>query len=196
MVSNPSRRPFVFVANHIVLDFINTVNARPTFTRDDLAAPDDVVEWASAAGLGGAQCRRGDLGAADLDDAVALREHLYGVFGPIAAGREPHAGAVTYVTDRAADAIRSSELIRGTSGFELAWSRRSFESIAHELADEALRLLRSPDARRVGACDGCGWLFLDTSRAHARRWCAMNACGARHKMRRYHQRQVDAASIL
>jgi len=58
--------------------------------------------------------------------------------------------------------------------------------------DEAMALLRGPAIARLGACAGCGWLFVDTSRAHARRWCSMNACGVRDKMRRYHQRQVDA----
>ena len=202
MVSNGSRRPFVLVANHVVLDFTNTVNARPTFSRDDLAHPDDVVDWACAAGLvegsvhSGVLEMRRHVGATELDEALALRENLYQVFGPIATGREPRAGAVTYVSRLAADAIRSSLLIQGEAGFVLAWSPNTFESFVHRLADEALQLLRSPEARRISACDGCGWLFLDTSRAHGRRWCAMNTCGARHKMRRYHQRRVNATGIV
>ena len=197
MVSTRSRRPFVLVANHIVLDFTNTVNARPMFTIDDLADTDDIVDWACAAGLidNRVQQTRLGAGATGVADAVALRECLYGVFGPVAAGREPEAAAVACVTHRAADAIRSARLISGDSGFELAWCPDVVESIAHRLADEALQLLRSPAVQRIGACDGCGWLFLDTSRARGRRWCAMNACGARHKMRRYHQRQVNATSM-
>ena len=163
MVSNGSRRPFVLVANHIVLDFTNTVNARPTFSRDDLAHPDDIVDWACAAGMveglvegsadGGVQEMRRHVGATELDEAVALRENLYGVFGPIAAGREPRAASVTYVSQRAADAIRSSRLIRGEAGFALAWPPNSVESLVHRLADEALCLLRSPEARRGSAPD-------------------------------------------
>ena len=33
------------------VDFVNTVNGRPTFTRDDLATANDVFEWAIAARL-------------------------------------------------------------------------------------------------------------------------------------------------
>ncbi|HEY0521347.1 MAG TPA: ABATE domain-containing protein, partial [Ilumatobacteraceae bacterium] len=51
MSSSLGRRPFDFGANHVVLDFINTVNARPTFTRDDLRDPDDLVQWSVEAGV-------------------------------------------------------------------------------------------------------------------------------------------------
>ena len=126
---------------------------------------------------------------------VALREGLYRVFGPIASGDEPDPAALAFVTQRAAHAIGSGLLIRGEPAYRLAWEADSLESVANWLADEAVQLLRSTTARRLGACDGCGWLFLDTSRAHGRRWCSMNVCGVRDKMRRYHQRQVEATSI-
>ena len=195
MVSISPRRPFEFIANHIVLDFTNTVNGRPNFTRDDLACLDDVVDWACAAGLvdGTADVVRGGP-PSGLDRAFALREGLYRVFGPIAAGREPQPAAVAFVARRAADAMRIGQWARGVSGYEPRWSPTSVESICHRLADEAVQLLRSPATARIGACDGCGWLFLDSSRARARRWCSMDVCGARHKMRRYHQRQITATS--
>ncbi len=198
MVSDTAPRPFEFIANHIVLDFTNTVNARPKFTRDDLVRPEGAVEWACAARLvdPGVPQTRLAVGSADLNAAVALREGLYRVFGPVAAGGEPDSGALAFITRRAADSIRSGVWIRGESGYELSWEPDSFQSVAHWLADEAVQLLRSARARRIGACDGCGWLFLDTSRARGRRWCSMNVCGARHKMRRYHQRQVQATSIV
>ena len=191
MVGNPSRRPFEFIANHIVLDFINTVNARPSFTRDDLTCVDDVLEWAIAAGASKGQRRAPGLAAAQgFSAAVELREGLYRVFGPLASGREPQQAALAAVTRRGADAICHAEWHRHTSGFEPAWRDDSIESLCNRLADAAVQLLRSPVLAHVGSCDGCGWLFLDTSRAHARRWCSMSACGARDKMRRYHRRQA------
>lgn len=44
---------------------------------------------------------------------------------------------------------------------------------------------------RVGQCAddrGCGWLFLDLSKNHSRRWCDINDCGNRAKQQRYQQR--------
>ncbi len=196
-----SGRPFEFVANHIVLDFINTVNARPVFSRDDLTCAADVVNWAHAAGvLLDHQCDAQDLRhtagvTSEFEAVVDLRERLYQVFGPIVSGHEPSGAALSAVTRRAADALRSAKWQRHESGYEPHWTDGSIKSVADRLADEAVGLLRSHAVERIGSCDGCGWLFLDVSRAHARRWCSMNVCGVRHKMRRYHQRQsatVDA----
>jgi predicted RNA-binding Zn ribbon-like protein len=174
----------------VVLDFTNTVNGRPTFSRDDLRGPDDLFDWAASAGMipeFSGSVRDGD--AARFQAAIALRENLYRVFGPIAAGGAPHEAALSAVTRRAAQAMRSSVWSRGGAGYEPHWAQSSIDAICDRLADEAVQLLRSPTITRVGSCAGCGWLFLDVSRAHARRWCSMNVCGVRDKMRRYHQRQ-------
>ena len=198
MVNSPARRPFEFVGNHIVLDFTNTVNARPHFSRDDLSSAADVADWALAAGLLDRQAgiASGTDRSSGLDGVVGLRECLYDVFGPIAVRGEPSDEALTAVAGHAADALRTTQLVRDDRlGYRTRWSLNSFESLRHFLADEAMQLLRSPAIARVGSCDGCGWLFLDTSRAGARRWCSMNACGARHKMRRYHERQSAVSSV-
>jgi predicted RNA-binding Zn ribbon-like protein len=39
----------------------------------------------------------------------------------------------------------------------------------------------------------CGWLFLDTSRGHRRRWCSRETCGNRAKARRHYARQQSSA---
>jgi predicted RNA-binding Zn ribbon-like protein len=194
-VSSPSRRrPFDFNGNHLVVDFTNTVNSRPLFTRDDLGNPDDVFEWAAAAGLptGDAAVNRVSTATADFEATIELREMLYRVLGPIAEGAEPDAEALAFVSRRAAAAITSAEWVKVGSRFRPHWSTCSLDAIGDRLADEAVALLRSPAIARLGACAGCGWLFVDTSRAHARRWCSMNACGVRDKMRRYHRRQANA----
>ena len=59
----------------------------------------------------------------------------------------------------------------------------------HGVADQA----GCPDAYlliggvQVGMCAGdrCGWLFVDTSKNHSRRWCDMKICGNRMKARRF-----------
>ena len=207
MASNPSRRPFDFGGNHLVLDFVNTVSGRPVFTRDDLIDADDVVAWADAAGLRIAaepvvsEMVQNDMQpsresrATQFRSAISLRENLYRVFGPIADGGAPHPQALAFVAQRAARAMRSAHWSGGVAGFEPQWPGDSIDEICDRLADDAVQLLRSPAIARVGSCAGCGWLFLDTSRAHARRWCSMNACGVRDKMRRYHQRQADVPSV-
>ena len=193
MTSGHRHRPFDFNGNHLAVDFINTVNARPAFTRDDLVSADDVFEWASAAGLptnGHSVNPQHDQ--REFEEIIELRENIYRVLGPMAAGDEPDAESLRSLSGRAASAIASAQWAQVGSGLEPRWSGCSLDSIGHRLADEAMSLLRGPAIARLGACAGCGWLFIDTSRAHARRWCSMNACGVRDKMRRYHRRQADA----
>jgi predicted RNA-binding Zn ribbon-like protein len=76
----------------------------------------------------------------------------------------------------------------------MVWPAANPVALQHALIGAAMQLLCSADVHRVKACDGCGWLFLDTSRAGARRWCSMAMCGARHKMRRYHQRHTTGVA--
>jgi len=194
-VSSPARhRPFDFNGNHLAVDFTNTVNARPFFTRDDVADSEAAFEWAAAAGLStnADPVKPVETTPADFEAFLELRENIYRMLGPIAAGVDPDAQALAFVSRRAAAAITSAEWVRLGSGFRPQWPAWSLDAIGDHLADEAVSLLRSPLIARLGACAGCGWLFVDTSRAHARRWCSMNACGVRDKMRRYHRRQATA----
>jgi predicted RNA-binding Zn ribbon-like protein len=197
VVALSAQRPFDFTANHLALDFINTVSGRPSYSRDDLTRVGDIFDWAEAAGL----VNHADRAAIDAGDqsqlraAVSLRESLYRVFGPIAQGEPPQPEALSFLARRAAQALRTSEWAQGPGGLEARWPEASIDAVCSRLADEAMQLVRSPDLSRVGSCAGCGWLFLDTSRAHARRWCSMNACGVRDKMRRYHQRRSSTMSL-
>lgn len=47
---------------------------------------------------------------------------------------------------------------------------------------------------RVKACTGgeCGFVFWDGSRNASRRWCDMQRCGSRHKMRSYRARSAPS----
>jgi predicted RNA-binding Zn ribbon-like protein len=129
----------------------------------------------------------------DLGRVLALRESVYEVFGPIAAGEAPRPEALAHVVATSAVAVQAASWLRTGAAYELRWPAQAARSVVHSVADAAVQLLRSPALARLRSCDGCGWLFLDTSRGGARRWCSMNACGARHKMRRYHERRSPRA---
>jgi predicted RNA-binding Zn ribbon-like protein len=53
------------------------------------------------------------------------------------------------------------------------------------VARSAAELLASADLDRVRRCpgEGCGWLFLDTTRNRSRRWCETAGCGNRAHVR-------------
>jgi predicted RNA-binding Zn ribbon-like protein len=61
------------------------------------------------------------------------------------------------------------------------------------IAQSAVELLTEGELRRIKQCPGagdCGWLFYDTSRNGTRRWCSMEGCGSRVKMRRQYARRA------
>ncbi|MGA5818512.1 CGNR zinc finger domain-containing protein [Kitasatospora sp. NPDC094028] len=57
--------------------------------------------------------------------------------------------------------------------------------LASTLARDAIALLTGPYADRLRECGAhnCRLIFVDTSRPGRRRWCSMERCGNRHKVR-------------
>ena len=53
------------------------------------------------------------------------------------------------------------------------------------VARDAIDLLTGPFSHRVRTCaaDNCSLVYVDTSRPGRRRWCSMDRCGNRHKVR-------------
>ncbi len=152
------------VGGHLALDFANTIEP----SREHLATPQDLTEWAA---------RHGVAGTGTLERARALRRAIYDVFRPIADGGEPDAPVLATLQAFYADAVAAARLT--PDGF--AWPDDALAPVAVAAVD----LLRSGSLDRLKVCAACPWLFLDTSRNHSRRWCSMDDCGARAKMRRY-----------
>jgi predicted RNA-binding Zn ribbon-like protein len=156
------------VGGHLALDFANTIEP----TREHLQTSQDLKDWAA----------RHDLaGTGSLVRARALRRAVYEVFRPIAEGAVPGADALAALQSFHADAVAGAQLV---PGYELAWN----DDVLGPIAVAAVDLLRTGPLDRVSVCAACPWLFLDTSRNHSRRWCSMDDCGARAKMRRYRAR--------
>jgi predicted RNA-binding Zn ribbon-like protein len=87
-----------------------------------------------------------------------------------------------------ADATTASNL----TGTPARWTLEALSpfDLARVLALHALDLLQTMPPDRLRRCDGdgCGWLFLDTTRNHSRRWCSSRDCGNRDRARRHYTR--------
>ncbi|HZW84341.1 MAG TPA: CGNR zinc finger domain-containing protein, partial [Nitrososphaerales archaeon] len=75
------------------------------------------------------------------------------------------------------------------------WARKGRftpEVLLYPLAQSAAKLLTSSDLVRVKECaneeQGCGSLFLDCSTQQTRKWCSMESCGTKVKLRKYYAR--------
>jgi predicted RNA-binding Zn ribbon-like protein len=62
--------------------------------------------------------------------------------------------------------------------------------LGQAIALSVAELVHRPDLSGLRRCDGdgCGWLFLDTTRNHSRRWCDPLDCGNRARVRSYTER--------
>ena len=83
------------------------------------------------------------------------------------------------------------EAVEGEYVCDWLIDKTALDGVLGPVAWSAANLLASNETRWVKMCGGeeCGWLFLDTTKNHSRRWCDMADCGSRAKARRYYRRK-------
>jgi predicted RNA-binding Zn ribbon-like protein len=187
------------VGGVLCLDFTNTINSRLYPEHDYLMQYSDLVGWAEKVGLlSPTQAvqlqkranKRGQEGTAAVNEARRIRELLYRLFSNAAKGSEPDKKDMNTLVASYAEAISHGEWTKADDRYKTNWKvDEAFDSVLWPIVHSAGDLLQSEDLRHVKECPGCGWLFLDTSKNQSRRWCSMNTCGVRDKMRRYHKRK-------
>lgn len=167
----------------LCLDFLNTVNAWPHPTRDDLLTPHDLRAWAGGSGLPLA----GPATPADVAAARTLRDQLLLVFVPVLRHDPPDGDAVQWLMAEVAGSTRTPETADPLPGqVDLRWPPPlSPSELRSSIAFSAVSLLVRGSLLRVKGCATCGWFFLDTSRNGTRRWCSMQYCGSQAKARTY-----------
>jgi predicted RNA-binding Zn ribbon-like protein len=197
------------------LDFVNTVGGRlpsgPTpatrsAVRDDkLTRYEDLLAWARhaallsekrARALARVARRRPREASGVLSRAVSTREALHRVLASLMRGRVPPARDLAALNAELA-AVRGQErLVPGRNGLQWrpAGTGSRLDSVLWPVWRAAAALLTSGDGSRLRECggEGCGWLFLDRSRNHSRRWCTMEDCGNVSKVRRFRKRRRRA----
>jgi predicted RNA-binding Zn ribbon-like protein len=165
-----------------------------------LHAYEDLVAWAGRAGVLSAAASRQAARAARSDPAaaarsfhraLALREAAYSIFRAVAARRPAPADDLHELQAAYREAIAHASLTE--TGRRFHWNLNGgLDVVRWRIAREAVALLESETLRRVKRCPGsgdCGWLFLDSSKNASRRWCSMEGCGNRAKLRRFLRRQ-------
>ncbi len=122
-----------------------------------------------------------------------LREALYRIFVTQTKGKSPAEGDLSILNSALTQATNGVQVVRHSGKFEWQWNfdENALEAPLWILALSAVNLMTSENYQWVGQCadeDGCGWLFVDTTKNHSRRWCDINDCGNRAKQRRYQKR--------
>jgi predicted RNA-binding Zn ribbon-like protein len=189
-----------FIAGAPSLDFVNTVGGIRKGKHDDkLESYADLIEWAVLGGalskahaeiLAKAAHAQQDAALQVLRRAKRLREALHAVFAALSNSRVPPNAALNTVNAEIGSALGHARL-KPEKG-HLVWDWDTPATLAAPLwpiARDAGELLTSGKLDRLAECASktCGWLFLDLSKNHSRRWCNMKGCGNRDKVRRYRE---------
>jgi len=134
-----------------------------------------------------------DQAQAALEDARTLRLAIYRILSAVGGGEDPDPGHLEELNASLQRGLSGRRLTVSAAGSEWAWQLDPLrlDHLLAPIAWSAADLLTSPEAQRLSLCaaDDCGWLFIDGSRNHSRRWCDMADCGNRAKVRRFRDRQ-------
>lgn len=189
-----SENALLFLADHPVLDFLNTVLASDGQQSDLLRSDEDVLHWLAQTGLhyGGDNLRftAGSL----LHEARHLRGIVRRLVEQKKQGLHPDVTAMNHF------------LVSCNSYLQLIWQtdnrvdcRRVYPALTPAvllapLAEYAVRLLTEENFSLVRQCEhpGCILWFYDRTKGHRRRWCSMALCDNRAKVARYrHLRKTE-----
>lgn len=188
------------VGGHVALDFVNTVGRRPDPPRSRDYVPDfqALLTWARRAGAidethATAMTRVADEEPAAtrraVDETRQLREILYAVLAAVSASEPPAEQDLASFQGVLLEALCHATPRRS---LPLRWHLEPREpaDVPRLLAIAAMELLQSADLDSLRRCqnDVCGWIFLDRSRSHTRRWCSSSNCGNRERVRRHASR--------
>lgn len=186
------------VGGVLCLDFVNTTDwASPgvphPFGMDVLAEPEMLVRWGRRLGVLSPR-GRATTSHAELALAREMRATIHKMFSAVSSQAAPPPPALERLRINYAEALPSARIREDGGAWPLTWSKGDPRSVRFAVAANAITLLDDPEQlRRVRQCPGhnCGGLFIDAS--GRRRWCSMEVCGSRAKMRRLYERQRTTA---
>ena len=195
--------PFELIGGNVCLDFINTLDDRPSAEPKELLKDYcSLARFGEDTGILTAEqsdyfCERITLVPEEAEDALSrarnLREALHDIFSAVMNKQPAPQLAMDRLNGDLHEAALHSRLVQIEGRLEWRFDEltSSFNGILWPIARAAADLLASSDVALVRACSSptCQWLFLDTSKNHHRRWCSMKQCGNRAKVRKFYAKK-------
>jgi len=206
---------FRFDAGAVCLDFAHTGGEGRYAVFETLHEPADLGEWLAQPPL--AAVLTVPATTQELAAAKVLRQAIWDASHAQAAHRPLPAEALAAINRAAAAPPLTPELASsvappvaaglagssaaapplapGPAGVSVAaeWAApvRATQALS-TMAREMIELLSGPFSGRIRECASgdCPLVFVDTSRPGARRWCSMERCGNRHKLRALRARRA------
>ncbi|GAA2503751.1 CGNR zinc finger domain-containing protein [Streptomyces gobitricini] len=190
ILNPPDGGSFRFDPGALCLELLLTGGPGPLARFEVLDTPAGLLDWVAASRLEPPGLRLPPVDEGDLAAVREVRDALLGLTAARAHGR-PLAAAGLAVVNAAAAVPPLA--VRMTATGQREWAPgASVAGLLSTVARDAIDLFTGPHAAagRIRECAShdCYLLFVDTSRPGRRRWCAMERCGNRHKVRAHRAR--------
>ncbi|GAB3121931.1 CGNR zinc finger domain-containing protein [Glaciibacter psychrotolerans] len=178
-----------FDSGSIALDFAYSGVVGTSGSRETFHTSDDLAMWLNERFSPGVQTQE-----RDLIDALALREAIARL-AVAAAGDHEADGQDIDIVNLFAATPDIPPALSGGSRQAGRTSPRAGQALS-TLARTAVDLFGPGTAGRIRFCsaDDCAILYLDSSRSANRRWCSMQRCGNRAKVRAFRERTTSATT--
>jgi len=173
-----------FDSGSVAIDFANT-GSLPDNT-EQLHSPSDLGAWLHD------RLERVDTdpNERELSDALGLRAAIASLALRAVHAQQPNPSDIDILNLFAAMPDVPPVLGGGTR--QAGASRVRAGQALSSIAREAIRILGDDTVSRIRQCsaDDCDLVYLDTSRSGNRRWCSMQRCGNRAKVRAHRARAL------
>jgi predicted RNA-binding Zn ribbon-like protein len=156
---------------------------------DVIATPAALARWLGDHGLGEPGL---DASAADVARALRVREALRALaLANNGAALPPAAGEAL---DAQARRARLGVAFAGDGSAPLEATAGGVDGALGTVLGVVAEAIHDGSFRRLKACraDACRWAYYDSSRNGTRRWCSMEVCGNRTKVRAFRSRRAVA----
>jgi len=197
---------FLFVGNHLALDFLNTRPLLEDRPEELLPGVEALVRWLVASGLLTPQMgkalakkwRETPQAAVFLRELLAFRERFRAMVLRQEAGMPVSDQFIAEVNSLLLQHPSRVALQRKKEKLELeaAFEPEGPNDVWAPIAIAVSELLSDVPPARLRKCEACIVHFLDTSKKGSRRWCSMNICGNKIKVAAYQQRKRAARKKL
>ncbi len=194
-------KKFHLIGGDLSLDFTNTLGGkRGAITRESLNRYIDLLSWfeqarvmekAEVAKLAREAERQPEEAARVLERAIQLRESIYNLCAAVVEGRTSPKSDLERLNSELTVGLGRIRVMPAKGNSMFTWGWRMGEGLDAPLgpvvraaADLFTNGHKLEQLRRCGG-DNCGWLFIDSSKNHSRRWCDMRDCGNLAKVRRH-----------
>ncbi|MFD0278240.1 CGNR zinc finger domain-containing protein [Kitasatospora sp. NPDC127111] len=192
VLHSPGGTRYLFDPGALCLELLTTGGPGDYARYEVLHRPEDLAEWLGQSRLRlpageGTGPDPTSAGLAISPDQLAgvrtLRDALWRLAAARAHGEPGAAGDYAVLNRAAAHPPLVPQIAPdGTTAPPLP---ANGDQLASTVARDAIALLTGPYADRIRECGAhdCYLIFVDTSRPGRRRWCSMERCGNRHKVR-------------